>query len=892
MKRLAEPQLHAMLWAAAAFTAGTALHADRIPLWATATALTCIAWRLLAAGGFLGVPVRSAKLVLALALSVAVYSQFRTLNGLSAGTALLVVMGSIKLLETREARDRGIVIGVALVLLLAACLDRQSLARTPLYLLHLWVCCTALAVTAHGGSSLTNRAAIVLAGRNLLLAVPLAFLLFTFFPRVPGSFWSLPQLSSAVTGLGDEMSPGSISKLTESDDPAFRVRFKGPAPAPEERYWRGPVLQDFDGYTWRRAPGRFYPQETLEYIGLPYVYRITMEPHASNWWFALERVRRAPDSRARLTYDYQLTGLEPVTSITTYEAISYTNTRSTAPLSKLARRYNTMWPAGRNMRSARMAQEMRGSVSSDAAYVNWVMAYFRKGGFEYTLTPPRTDFNSVDDLLFNTHKGFCGHYASAFVFLMRAANVPARVVTGYLGGEWNPVGGFFIVRQSEAHAWAEVWLDGRGWVRLDPTAVVAPERLRRGLYDLMPNAGSNTDRLMRGLTWLAGLRQNWEALNAWWDESVVRFDFDEQLDLLRALGIDEPSAQQLGWALAIGLVLWMLWVNRRIARRLRPAPPDDVARAYTRLCRKIARAGLAREPHQGPLAYAAALADFRPDVADIAAPLLGYYARIRYGGAAAHGFAHAVAQLRLPKGAQPFPPQWRAMLESEVPLYRRMPAQLRLRLEPLVRRFLERVDFVGCNGLEVTDEMRVTIAVQACLLIVHHKGHGYEDLHSVLLYPGEFVVTESEEDEAGVVTEGTRALSGQTFDTSRIVLSWSDVKESGAADGEAYNVVLHEFAHHLDHAIDSALSDRSSAPGDQDFERWHLVFAREYEALCDAVDRDEPTLIDPYATEHPAEFFAVATETFFELPRELRAQHPHLHAELVRYYGLDPADWT
>jgi Mlc titration factor MtfA (ptsG expression regulator) len=336
----------------------------------------------------------------------------------------------------------------------------------------------------------------------------------------------------------------------------------------------------------------------------------------------------------------------------------------------------------------------------------------------------------------------------------------------------------------------------------------------------------------------------------------------------------------------------MLWINRRIARRLRPAAPDSVARAYTQLCRKVAHAGLAREPHQGPLAYAAALADFRPDVADVAAPLLGYYARIRYGGADAHDFAQSVAQLRLPKAAQPFSREWRTMLEREAPLYRAMPTQLRLRIEPLARRFLDRVEFVGCNGLEVTDEMRLTIAVQACLLIVHHKRYAYEDLRSVLLYPGEFVVTESEQDDAGVVTEGTRAISGQTLDTSRIVLSWADVKDSGAVDGEAYNVVLHEFAHHLDHAIDSALSDSSSAPEDQDFERWHAVFEREYEALCEAVDRDEPTLIDPYATEHPAEFFAVATETFFELPRELRRQHPHLHAELVRYYGLDPADWT
>lgn len=892
MRRLPEEHLRPLIWAAAAFAGGVLLHIDRAPLWATASAIICLAWRLLAGAGYLGMPVRFARLALAIALVVAVYSQFQTLNGLAAGSALLVVMGSIKLLETRTRRDRGILIGVSLVLLLAACLDRQNLSRSPLYAAHVWLCCAAFAMTSHDGRGLTDRAALMLAGRNLMLAAPLALLLFTLFPRVAGSFWALPQFNSAVTGLGDTMSPGSISELTDSDEIVFRVRFDGAPPPPEELYWRGPVLRDFDGYTWRRTPGRFHKEQVLEYLGRPYSYRVTLEPHSNNWWFGLDMVRRAPDRRAFLTYDYQLLGTEPVSRQTTYEAISYTHTRSSDSLSVLARRYNVELPPKRNVRSAELARDLRARAQSDAAYVDAVLAYFRRGGFEYTLTPPLLDYDSIDDFLFNTRRGFCGHYASAFVTLMRAAQVPARVVTGYLGGEWNPVGDFYVVRQSEAHAWAEVWLDGRGWVRIDPTAVVAPERLRRGIYDLIPNAGSGAERLIRNFGWLGRLRQNWEALNAWWDEDVVRFDFGTQLDLLRFFGVDEPDAKHLGWGLATGLILWMLWINRRIGRRLRAALPDRLARNYLRLCRKLARAGLPRLPHQGPLAYAAALADFRPDVADVATPLLRRYADLRYGGSNDQsGFGLAVTRLRVPKPMKPFPDLWRSLLEQNVPLYTRMPPQLRLRIEPLTRRFLKRVQFIGCNGLEVTEEMKLTVAAQACLLIAHHDGFAYDELRSVLLYPDEFVVTESEQDEAGVVTEGTRALSGQTFDTSRIVLSWADVVESGA-EGEAYNVVLHEFAHYLDHSLDGSLSDSSSGRSRAEFMRWHEVFEREYDALCDAVDRDEPTLIDPYATEHPAEFFAVATETFFELPRELRAQHPHLYAQLAKYYGLDPALWS
>jgi Mlc titration factor MtfA (ptsG expression regulator) len=234
--------------------------------------------------------------------------------------------------------------------------------------------------------------------------------------------------------------------------------------------------------------------------------------------------------------------------------------------------------------------------------------------------------------------------------------------------------------------------------------------------------------------------------------------------------------------------------------------------------------------------------------------------------------------------SEPFSREWRQLLERRLPIYLRMPRDLRLRLEPVVRAFLGRITFVGCQGLEVTDEMRLVVAMQASLLIVQNDPNAYAGLHSVLLYPDEFVVKESEQDDAGVVTEGERVLSGQTFDTARIVLSWRDVQESGAED-EAYNVVLHEFAHYLDHSIDSALTERGH------FGSWHETLEREYDALCDAVERGEETIIDPYGAEHLAEFFAVATETFFEQPGALREAHPHLYAELRRFYALDPASW-
>jgi transglutaminase-like putative cysteine protease len=550
-------------------------------------------------------------------------------------------------------------------LLLAACLDRQSLLRAPLYLVQAWICCAALGVITHGSPSLSHRATALLAARSLLLALPLALLLFLFFPRMAGAFWTLPQSEGATTGLSDSMSPGSISSLGESDEPAFRVHFESDPPPPEERYWRGPVLHEFDGYTWRQLPGQSYMRSPLQYIGKEYRYSVTLEASSERWWFALDTVTDTPDRRrVRLTFDQQLIANNPVTRIITYNAISYTQTRSDGPAPLIARRVDTRLPPDRNLRSVALAQEMRAQAGSDAEYIANVLDLFRKGGFEYSLTPPLLSLDSVDDFLFDTKLGFCGHYASAFVTMTRAAGIPSRVVTGYQGGEWNPIRQYFLVRQSNAHAWAEVWLDGQGWTRIDPTAVVAPERLRRGLLDLLPDSGSAADRMLREIEWITSLRQQWDAANDWWNERVVRFDFRTQIDLLRWLGFDAPDWRILGYLLAAGLIGWLLVIAWHVGRSSRGAPSDRLARAYQKLCHKLARAGAPREPHEGPLAYSKAVAARRPDLAASAAALLASYAGLRFGNeldesarpGALAAFERAVSRFRArPETRPPLP---------------------------------------------------------------------------------------------------------------------------------------------------------------------------------------------------------------------------------------------
>ncbi|MDB6106750.1 MAG: transglutaminase-like protein [Gammaproteobacteria bacterium] len=642
--RLPEGSHRGLIWATGAFGAGVLLNFDRVPSWVPVAALVFVVWRLLAASRPLRLPGVVIRSLLALLLVAGVVLRFHTLNGLSAGTALLILMGSVKLLETRAQRDQFIVVAAAGFLLLAACLDRQGLIRAPLYLLHTWLCCAALAVVAYAPTAASsaipsttapvhfdNRAAMLLAGRSLAFALPLAVMLFVFFPRLPGAFWAIPRSDEALTGLGDSMTPGSISQLTASYEVAFRAHFEGSPPPPQERYWRGPVLHEFDGYTWRRTGRSLARMQPLQYLGPEYRYRISLEPSAQRWWFSLDTATGSPEPKVYFTYDYQLISSEPVTEGTNYTLVSHTSTRALHPLPPLARRYDTDLPGDRNPKSRALAVKLRSGVTSDSAYVATVLDLFRAGGFQYTLTPPRLGFDSVDDFLFNTRLGFCGHYASAFTLMMRAAGVPARVVTGYLGGEWNSIGNYFIVRQSDAHSWAEVWLDGRGWTRVDPTAVVAPERLRRGILDILPNAVSAPARFVWSQPWLGALLQRWDAFNTAWNDRVIKFNYGDQLRLLQRLGIKSPGARELGWAFGAGLVGWMLWIAWHVGRAAPRSRPDKLARAYIALCKKLGRAGVTRESHQGPLAFAGEVSKHRPDLPGDVHSLLLRYARLRYG---------------------------------------------------------------------------------------------------------------------------------------------------------------------------------------------------------------------------------------------------------------------
>ena len=619
-----------LLWMLAAFLGSVALHLAQLPAWITLGVLVCAAWSFAGIAGRAPLPGKRLKAVLVAGLTVGVLAAFHTLNGLAAGTALLALMGAVKLLETRTRRDRYIVIAVAMCLLLAASLASQELMQAPLYLAQTWLCMTALAATAHPRSAARTRQLTLLSARSLLFALPLAVAMFLLFPRLSGGFWSIDN-TRASTGLSDTMSPGSISDLGKDSTPVFRVWFQGSLPPQRERYWRGPVLHDFDGYTWRRSPGLMIPAEKLDYSGSTYHYRVRLEPDGGLWWPALDTIQSTDTEGAAITADRQLLARHLPHDPVTYNATSHTLTHSSDPLSLQVQNMDTApMPRGRNPRSVQLARQLRAQSADTHEFVGRVLDLFHRGGFSYSLTPPLLNQDSVDDFLFNTRRGFCGHYASAFVTLMRAGGVPARVVTGYLGGEWNPMGGYLLIRHSDAHAWAEVWLQGEGWTRVDPTAVVAPERLQRDALDLLPNAGSASERLVHEFDWLNLLQQSWDAADAWWGTEFVGYNFHSQLRLLQNLGFSAQGWQQLGALLSAALALWLLAVTWGF-NRLPRTSPHRLAQAYAVLCARLAAAGFARQPDQGPVAFARTLEGAPPALAHAGRRLLERYTRLRYG---------------------------------------------------------------------------------------------------------------------------------------------------------------------------------------------------------------------------------------------------------------------
>jgi transglutaminase-like putative cysteine protease len=500
-----------------------------------------------------------------------------------------------------------------------------------------------------------------LALRLLGAAVPAMLVLFVLFPRLGGPLWGVAvQQAGAVTGMSDQISPGTISRLSQSRETAFRVRFEGQAPPPAARYWRGLVLWDTDGRTWTPGPPLDYRPDLLpEPTGRAVAYELTLEPTRQRYLFLLDLPRAAPPD-AVLAAELTARAREQVTRRLSYRAEAWPEARPVG-LDAAARERGLWLPHTVTPRMEELVAKWRDGSADDAAVVQAALAHFRTQPFVYTLAPPALGEFPEDQFLFETRSGFCEHYATSFTLLMRIAGIPARVVVGYQGGEYNPRGEHWIVRQSDAHAWSEVWLPGQGWTRVDPTAAVAPERIdyaigAAALAEGAPVIFQITDpgamqQLLREVRWLA------DTLELGWHHWVVGFSRERQLGLLDQLGLGELAGYgQALLAVALGIVA--LGVGRLLLQVAGGGSDDPLRAAYTRLQHKLARAGLTAPPWLGPRDLQQAAVRAFPEHGGELQRLFGLYIGLRYGRPVAdrrplRRFRRGVRWLRLRKDPAP-----------------------------------------------------------------------------------------------------------------------------------------------------------------------------------------------------------------------------------------------
>lgn len=552
--------------------------------------------------------------------------------GRDTGCAVLAAMLAIKPSETRGLRDARSLVGFALFAPFATFLLDQG----PLSLV-LGLAAAVLALAAmlrfaevesrDPAATLPPWRRLAQVGRLIAIGLPLALAVFWLFPRLASPMWGVPDRAQARPGLSDRMTPGAWIDLLNDESVALRARFYGAAPAQAQMYWRGPVLWDFDGRSWTRPRWREDTAPAQAHAGaVTWDYEIEVEPTDRRQLVALDLPLAAPEG-SRLGIDHGLYASRPLASLTRWRLRSSPPRDYQLKLPATLRQAAIALPPGYNPRTVALARQWRAQAGRDDAAIvrralDWIGAEFA-----YTLATPPAGRDGADEFLFDQKAGYCQHFSSSFVILMRAAGIPARVVTGYAGGYRNPIGGYWIVRRSDAHAWAEVWLRGRGWVRVDPTAAVAPERIYDTLADRAPGASG----------WLGGVAASTSLFNTadWmrhgWNDLMLGFNAERQQRLLRPLGIErlDPARLVLLFAAAAVLaLLWMLWLSNRGAREA-----DPVLRAWHRLSARYARLGLAREPHETAGDWAERVGNARPDLAASLLALTNRFSDWRYAGA-------------------------------------------------------------------------------------------------------------------------------------------------------------------------------------------------------------------------------------------------------------------
>lgn len=617
----------------------------RLPVWIVLLCVGCGIWRVMVYQGRWTYPGRWVRVLFVIGGVVGIGFGYGTFLGVDPWVGLVITAFVLKLLEMHSKRDAYVVIILGYFVALTEFLYFQAIPYAA-YVLLVVTCLTAALIGLNQTRSHTRPVkTFKLAASLLLQSVPLMVVLFVLFPRL-APLWTVPiQSQTARTGVTDRMSPGNIAELTQSDDLAFRATFEGPVPPQSELYWRGLVLSYFEDGTWSQVDPRSYGPvavrqkrpawvDRIERLGNQVRYSIILEPTNQNWLFSLTVPEPVDMDGVYLVRDYRLVADPEVRSRLRYEVTSDLDYAIDRRMPSRLYYDNTMLPVKGNPKARELAAQMRAAAGSHRDYVNAVLRMFNEQEFSYTLKPPRLGDDTVDDFLLGTRSGFCEHYAGSFTFLMRAVGIPARVVVGYQGGEYNRIGDYVAVYQFDAHAWSEVWLEGEGWVRVDPTSAVAPERIQSGLESAVSSGEFLGDLTLswlkyRQTLWITELRLQLAAISHYWDSWVVGYSPEVQVDLLTRL-LGNVDSKTIGM-ITLGLFFGLLGIIGIILLRKKPiAALSEVDKEFLRFSQLLAKEGLGRRMGEGPIDYGRRLAAARPDLAVVANRVSETYVTLNY----------------------------------------------------------------------------------------------------------------------------------------------------------------------------------------------------------------------------------------------------------------------
>ena len=608
-------------------------HVNHIPVSIFAYFYLLLGWRWFGLWQPAYLPNKSLLLILTLIGMALLYREHQGLFGRDAGTRLFVLALGLKLMEINRERDLYLISFLTFIVAASQFLYEQNLLMGGYILL----VCGLLLATLIGLNSQNPKAITALKTASLLLAqaLPIAIVLFVLFPRLEAPHWMLLQdKQQTKTGLSEQMEPGSITDLGQSDELVFRVNFAGAMPPPSQRYWRGPVLSQTDGKRWTQAKNKDFGQFMAqpEFKGQRYQYTLLMEPRAKNWVFALDLPAEFSGTLRRNSH-YQLISSDNLDKRTEYQISSYP-AYNTGFITRTEYDNATQLPGEPSAKIKQLVTQLQGVNNPPELVIEHLLGYFRTEDFHYTLTPPLMEDKPIETFLFVTRYGFCSHYAAAFVYLMRVAHIPARVVTGYQGGEVNPVGNFLEVRQADAHAWAEVWLTNKGWVRVDPTAAIAPERIEKNVNLDALEMGREirfsalTEQDSAVYHWLKQANQLWHLVDYQWQRWVINYNTVNQLKFLSSLGIANLQAM-LSWLVSIVGVITAILAGLLLHQKTRAI--DQSLRSYQQFCQKLAKQGVVRADHEGAKDFAERAITQLPEHATAIMQITERFIALRYG---------------------------------------------------------------------------------------------------------------------------------------------------------------------------------------------------------------------------------------------------------------------